>query len=187
VIFSIGLILCQYHYQSNAEDQQLTTCSSTRSSKHLFLAQQHITYLPYLCYLDICPAPPCMNTTYTIRHSRVVHRTLYNASYAIRRSHVALCENMSSKVDQTSWTWLLNNDERNDGQQFYVLPTFQVNDIALDHTGMIYVWGLPMMCGRVVRTEAVTQHSSLWYCHVRRNRPRRLGSQAIPEPEHSNL
>jgi hypothetical protein len=43
--------------------------SSTGSSKHLFLAHQHITYLPYLCYLDICPAPPCVNITYTIRHS----------------------------------------------------------------------------------------------------------------------
>jgi hypothetical protein len=70
--------------------------SSTGSSKHLFLAHQNI--VPYLCYLDICPAQPYVNITYTIQHSSgpfplraLPQLSSVHALYStIRCSHVTL-------------------------------------------------------------------------------------------------
>lgn len=60
-----------------------------------------------------------------------VHHTL------LRRSP---CKNMTSKTNWTCWTWLLNNDERNDGliparsSSLCAVSTLQLNDFALNHT-----------------------------------------------------
>ena len=50
------------------------------------------------------------------------------------------CKNMTSKTNSSCWTWLLNNDERNDGlipargSSLCAVSTLQLNDFALNHT-----------------------------------------------------
>ena len=148
MIFSIGLILCQYHYQSNAEGQQLTMLLFNWLLEASFLSTtpHHLLTVPVLLGHMSRPSLHEYNvyySTFQCGPSLSVHSVQRNKTFPRR----TLCKNMSSKVDQTSWTWLLNNDERNDSPQFYVLPTFQVNDIVLDHTGMNVFGGSPMMGG----------------------------------------